>query len=101
MDLRLNSRVVSASFDPISHRPSVRLANGTALSADLVIGADGVKSTLREIVVGRPDRPGDTGDAAYRVIIQSQDMPKDPLLKELVEFPEMTSWIGVSPTSPW
>jgi salicylate hydroxylase len=94
MDLRLNSRVISASFDPISHQPSLRLANGTVLSADLIIGADGVKSTLREIVVGKPDRPVDTGDAAYRAIVQCQDMLKDPLLKELVECPEMTGWIG-------
>ena len=94
MMLRLNSRVVSVTFDPVTHRPSLRLRDGAVLTADLVIGADGVKSTLREIVVGGPDKPVPTGDAAYRAIIKTEEMLNDPDLKELVEYPEMTGWIG-------
>jgi salicylate hydroxylase len=94
MQLHLNARVVSISFDPSSHQPSVKLADGAELTADVVIGADGVKSTLRELVVGHPDKPVPTGDAAYRSIIKAEDMLKDSLLKELIEFPEMMGWIG-------
>ena len=89
----MNSRVVSLFFDPAS-RPTVTLQNGSSLSADLVIGADGVNSIMRDFVVGHPDRPIPTGDAAYRAIISTEDMLNDDLLKDLVDYPEMTCWMG-------
>jgi salicylate hydroxylase len=46
--------------------PSVTLFNGETIHCNLLIGADGVKSMIREVVVGGPDRPRPTGDAAYR-----------------------------------
>ena len=90
MTLRLNSKVITV--DPLC--PSVTLESGERITADLVIGADGIKSTVRETVVGRPDKPVPTGDAAYRAIIPTSEMLKDPDLKDLVDFPEMTRWIG-------
>jgi salicylate hydroxylase len=93
MTLLLSSRVVSLTFNR-SQQPILTLQNGTTLTADLVIGADGVKSFIREIVVGHPDKPVPTGDAAYRAIIKTEDMLKDESLRELVEYPEMTGWMG-------
>jgi salicylate hydroxylase len=90
MNLRLNSRV--ASLDPSV--PTLTLASGEVVKADVVIGADGVNSTIREIVIGRPYPPVPTGDAAYRAIIPAAELLKDDDLKELVDFPEMTGWIG-------
>lgn len=90
MTLRLNSHVVST--DPSI--PTLTLASGEVIKTDLVIGADGLKSTIREVVIGRPDKPEPTGDAAYRAIIPTSEMMKDPDLRPLVEFPEMTGWIG-------
>ncbi|KAJ7507392.1 FAD/NAD-P-binding domain-containing protein [Mycena galericulata] len=90
MTLYLNSRVVSLN----PHLGQVTLASGQTFRADVILGADGVKSMIREVVVGGPDRPIPTGDAAYRAIIPTSEMSKDPDLKPLVDHPEMTGWIG-------
>ncbi|TDL23537.1 FAD/NAD(P)-binding domain-containing protein [Rickenella mellea] len=90
--LRLSSTVVS--IDPDSENPSVTLAGGEVLRGDLIVGADGVKSIVRQVVVGRPDRATPTGDAAYRAIISTEFMLKDPELKSFVDVPEMTAWMG-------
>ena len=92
MTLRLSSRVVSVC--PSASSPSVTLSSGQTISCDLVIGADGIKSIVREVVVGHPDNAVKTGDAAYRAIISTEAMMKDKDLRPLVEFPEMTGWMG-------
>ena len=71
-----------------------RLPSGEKLQAEVVIGADGVHSMLREVVVGHECPPTPTGDAAYRAIIPTDIMMKDPDLRPLVENPEMTGWMG-------
>ncbi|KAJ7093875.1 hypothetical protein B0H15DRAFT_938310 [Mycena belliarum] len=90
MTLFLNSRV--ASVDP--NLGQVTLESGRTFHGDVILGADGVKSMVRELVVGHPDKPIPTGDAAYRAIIPTSEMMKDPDLKPFVEHPEMTGWIG-------
>ncbi|CAE6429983.1 unnamed protein product [Rhizoctonia solani] len=88
--VRLGSTV--ASIDPLM--PSLTLCNGEIIHCDLIVGADGVKSIIREVVVGGPDRPRPTGDAAYRAIIPAEQMRGDPELEALLENPEMTAWMG-------
>ncbi|KAF7342099.1 FAD/NAD-P-binding domain-containing protein [Mycena venus] len=90
MTLFLNSRVVSLDPD----LGQLTLESGRRFRADIILGADGVKSMIREVVVGHPDKPIPTGDAAYRAIIPTAEMSKDPDLKPLVDHPEMTGWIG-------
>ena len=46
---------------------TLRFADGTDASADLVIGADGVHSTVRDIILG-PERPVNRGRVAYRAV---------------------------------
>ncbi|KAG8732332.1 hypothetical protein FRC10_000980 [Ceratobasidium sp. 414] len=88
--LRLNSLVTSVDPDA----PSIALKFGEVFNCDLVIGADGVKSCIREMVVGHVDRPIDVGDAAYRAIVPTDKLLADPELRSLVEHPEMTGWMG-------
>ncbi|CCO31530.1 3-hydroxybenzoate 6-hydroxylase [Rhizoctonia solani AG-1 IB] len=90
IDLHLNSYVTS--IDP--EAPSVTIKNEKVFKCDLIIGADGVKSAIREQVVGHVDRPVDTGDAAYRAIVSTDHLLADPELRSLVEHPEMTGWMG-------
>jgi salicylate hydroxylase len=89
-NIRVNSRVVSV--DP--SKPSVTLASGEVVSADLLVGADGIKSVTREYVVGGPDKPRATGDAAYRAIIPAEKLLQDDELKSLVERMESNIWMG-------
>ncbi|KAF8994810.1 hypothetical protein BDQ17DRAFT_1251326 [Cyathus striatus] len=88
--LRMNAKVTSV--DP--SLPSVTLQSGETIHADLIIGADGVRSHLRSIIVGAPDRPKPTGDAAYRALIPTDEMIKDPELKILIDQPAATMWMG-------
>ncbi|KAI0702382.1 FAD/NAD-P-binding domain-containing protein [Cerioporus squamosus] len=90
MTLRLKAAVVSVDPDA----PSITLASGEVVHGDLVLGADGVKSLAQSVVLGHMNPAEPTGDAAYRAIIPSSLLASDPELKELVETPEMTGWMG-------
>ncbi|KAJ7479889.1 hypothetical protein FB451DRAFT_1086455 [Mycena latifolia] len=100
--IKTSSRVVSVrKGEPeryedgknIRLRPSVILADGREISADLVVGADGVKSVTRASVCN-DSISGLTPSSAYRAIIPTHDMLQDPQLKELVEEAHVTCWMG-------
>ena len=90
MTLRLKSTVVSV--DP--EAPSVTLESGEIIKADLIIGADGVKSCVQQAVLGYVNPAQATGDAAYRAIIPTSVLEADPDLKPFVDNPEMTGWMA-------
>jgi salicylate hydroxylase len=52
-------------------RVVARFANGTAADADVLIGADGIHSRVREITFG-PERPRFTGCVAWRGLVPAQ-----------------------------
>ncbi|KIL59725.1 hypothetical protein M378DRAFT_970132 [Amanita muscaria Koide BX008] len=90
--IRLNSRVVSVSPDPLS--PHVVLKSGEVVYGDVIIGADGVKSAVRKYMVEGPDAPASTGDAVYRATVNTEFFMEDPELRSFVEHPECTIWMG-------
>jgi len=63
------------------------------LYADLVVGADGVKSTLQKAVMGLDDRPTPTGNTTYRTVVCTDLMSQGPELRPFVETP-MTAWMA-------
>src|SRR5215471_7701873 len=84
--IRLDSKLVG-----LDHRAGhVRLAfaDGGQTAADLVVGADGVHSTVREIVIG-PDTPIHKGRIAYRAVFPTSLMGGVDL------GPSRTKWWGV------
>ncbi|MDJ0822348.1 MAG: FAD-dependent monooxygenase [Paracoccaceae bacterium] len=52
-------------------RPQVTLANGDAVGADLVLGADGLQSVLRGVLNG-PAEPFFTGQVAWRAVVPNE-----------------------------
>jgi len=90
MTLRLGSKVTSVD----ASANSITIESGEVLKADLIIGADGVKSIIREQLVDGPDQPIPTGDAAYRTTVPTSELMKDPDLRPLVETPEAYCWMG-------
>jgi salicylate hydroxylase len=93
--IRLGANVCDVQPDPaVKGGPAVVLTSGEVIHADLIIAADGVKSTIQKIVTGRDDNPTPTGDAAYRATIPADLMLRDPELRPFVETPEMTAWMA-------
>jgi salicylate hydroxylase len=52
-------------------RVEATFANGTTTEADLLVGADGIHSTVRELLFG-PEDPVFTGCAAYRGLVPAE-----------------------------
>ncbi len=64
--LHLGHRLVG--FDDDGARVIARFANGEVATADLLVGADGIHSTVREALLG-PEHPRFTGCVAYRGLV--------------------------------
>lgn len=67
-DIRINSRVTSVAIQKAESetiQPTITLADGRQFSADLVVGADGVKSVIRKYVCADPIG-GHKTNSAYR-----------------------------------
>jgi len=88
----LGSAVVGC--DPAQVSPSVTLKSGEVIKADLIVGADGVNSYIQRVVSGKQNPAEPTGDAVYRTTIPASLMMQDPELREFIEHPRMTGWLG-------
>jgi salicylate hydroxylase/6-hydroxynicotinate 3-monooxygenase len=60
-------------LEQASGRVTLAFADGTRAKADAVIGADGVHSTVRDIIIG-PDAPIHKGRIAYRAVFPASRM---------------------------
>lgn len=88
INFRSGCRVTSV--DPL--KPSVILDSGEEVTADVVIGADGIRSVVRDIVVGHAQNVRYTGDSAYRFTIPAEDLLSDQDLAPLVNH--LSVWAG-------
>ena len=70
-----------------AHRATLTFADGTRTHADAVIGADGVHSRVREIMLG-PEQPRFTGRVAYRTTFPAALMGDERIT------PLRTKWWG-------
>ena len=92
VDFRFSTAVRTVA--PDGPQPRVTLADGTALSADMILGADGLHSVLRPVI--QPDAPPEpffTGQVAWRALIPGrQDDPAEAQVfmgpgRHLVSYP--------------
>ncbi|EIM86375.1 FAD/NAD-P-binding domain-containing protein [Stereum hirsutum FP-91666 SS1] len=73
------------------------VVNGGRMEADIVVGADGVKSAARKLVLGHEDKPVSSGYAIYRVWYDAvkAGISDDPLTEYLGrEQDVLYGWIG-------
>lgn len=77
----------AVAFEEDEHRVTVRFADGSARSGDVVVGADGIHSVLRRQIVG-PDAPDFTGYVAWRGVVARKHLPPD-FMDEVC-----TIWVG-------
>jgi salicylate hydroxylase len=92
--VRCDSRVVDVRICETGKKARVVMESGREIEADLVVGADGINSKLREVMLGREDPPIPTGDLAYRLLLSTSEMMKDPELASLVTDPQVNYWLG-------
>ncbi|KAM0097284.1 hypothetical protein ACP6JE_008201 [Aspergillus fumigatus] len=93
IDIRLGARVVD--YDPVLG--SITLKDGTSHRGDLVVAADGIKSVARKVVLNGEDMPFiKPGFAAYRAVVDVNQMRNDPEVSWILERPALNVWIGDS-----
>ncbi|KAJ4348199.1 uncharacterized protein N0V89_009571 [Didymosphaeria variabile] len=90
VDFRFGSRIIDMEFEHA--RPMVSTEQGCRY-ADLVVAADGLWSRCRSRFLGRNDPPKPTGDLAYRVVLDIEQI-QDPELRRWVSEPTCHFWIG-------
>lgn len=91
IEIRLGSRVVDVNIE----ETAVVLATGERIVGDLIIAADGVKSTIKEKhwpTEAKLAQP--TGEAAYRFTLPRSVMEKDEQLLSLIERAWAKRWDG-------
>lgn len=88
---RTSARVVHIQCETADpNTATIILTHGEHLIANLVVGADGIFSNCRDILLGRHDPPLATGDLAYILLSNTADMAKDPDLAPFIEQPHRT-----------
>ena len=69
-------------------RVMLAFANGAQVEAEIVIGADGVRSVIRQALYGA-DNPTYTGQMVWRSLLNGSDVPE-----EVMEPMGHTQWVG-------
>lgn len=87
--VRLGARVVKI-FPETSE---VITESSEKYAGDIIVGADGLWSRCREALLGRKDSPLPTGDLAYRIVL-NLDQITDPELRDWISKPSCNFWIG-------
>ncbi|KAI0116642.1 putative monooxygenase [Hypoxylon sp. NC0597] len=90
IEIRMGREVVA--YD--ESKPSIFFADGTEETADIIIGADGIKSRARELVLGFEDAPKSSGYSCYRAYFPGKHLREDPLCREFVDHDCVNIWIG-------
>ncbi|KAH7123024.1 hypothetical protein EDB81DRAFT_225786 [Dactylonectria macrodidyma] len=89
-----NAKVDTYTVSADGASTTVFLADGRSMITDLLVGADGINSKLREEFLGKSDPPELTGDLAYRLLLNTSEMLKDPELRPFIEDPQVNYWVG-------
>ena len=85
VELRTRSRVRSFVVD--GSEVAVQLDGGERIAATALVGADGARSAVRELIVGDGEPPV-SGHMCYRAVLSVDDMPAD------LRWPAATLWAG-------
>lgn len=83
VELRTHSKVTG--FRQESGGVTVELDGGERIAAAALVGADGLRSAVREQIVGDGEPPA-SGHMCYRAVLSIDDMPKD------MRWPAATLW---------
>ncbi|KAI0312111.1 monooxygenase [Amylostereum chailletii] len=96
VDMRMGKNVQEFWEDDKAGKAGV-VVDGERLEADVVVGADGVRSTARKLVLGYDDKPKPSGYAIFRAWFDPKEagMAEDPLTADFAgEEDIFYGWIG-------
>ena len=81
--IRMASEVTSYEDSDGATQPTLTLKDGTILSADIIVAADGIKSLARPLVLGVRDDPVPSGYACFRAFFNpSPEQRNNPALNK-------------------
>lgn len=93
MEIRLNSFVDTVHDE--GQQPVVTLRNDTQLTADIVVGADGIRSRTRSSILGEDHTEAmDSSQCAYRATVPAEVMRGDPATEALLSDTSANCWVG-------
>ncbi|KAL8828828.1 MAG: hypothetical protein Q9191_002364 [Dirinaria sp. TL-2023a] len=94
--IRLGCAVEAIEFESgtVILKANAASTDGERIQSDVIVGADGLNSVCRELLLGRKDPPRRTGDLAYRLTVKVSDMRRYEILHELIEHMSNDLWIG-------
>ncbi|CAK7222840.1 hypothetical protein SBRCBS47491_004999 [Sporothrix bragantina] len=77
------------------NQAGIVVKGGRKVYADVVVGADGVRSKARTLVLGYEDKPKSSGYAVWRAWFSNKDMIADPRTRQFCENGDtFNGWIG-------
>jgi len=92
VDIHTGARVAELDrTDPA--RPTAVTADGRRFEADVLVGADGIRSAVRDLA-GFDDTLVFSGEMAYRALIPGDLIAADPATRWLVDRYHSTIWYG-------
>ncbi|KAI5820119.1 hypothetical protein BZA77DRAFT_127223 [Pyronema omphalodes] len=95
--IKLGRRAESYHEDDIEGKAWVVTDEEEVFKGDVVVGADGVRSKARKLVLGYDDKPKSSGYAVYRAWFDAEaaGITTDPLTREFVANGDThTGWLG-------
>lgn len=92
VELRTASRVIELDRGN-PRRPAAVTEDGGRFEADVVIGADGIRSRVRDLM-GLPDTLLFSGEMAFRALIPGDLIAADPSTRFLMDRFQSTIWYG-------
>ncbi|KAK9447334.1 putative monooxygenase [Limtongia smithiae] len=92
LGIKINMGHEVESFD--EEAPSITLTDGRTFFGDIIIGADGIKSKTRELVLGFSDAPRSSGYACYRAYFKGDCLANVPECQPILNHDCLNIWIG-------
>jgi salicylate hydroxylase len=89
VQINLGEKIDSVDFED----PEITCVSGYRARGDLIVAADGLWSKCRSLFMKSDDPPLPTGDLAYRIVLELDDIT-DPELVSWVQNPTVHFWIG-------